>query len=84
MAVALLLLFVNTAVLFGQPIAREKEDDLPKDYLTADFHAGRRAALRSIMPDNSVMVIFAYPTRTYSNDVEYLYHANPDMYYFSG
>jgi len=84
MAVTLLLFFINTAVLFGQPIAREKEDDLPKDYLTADFHAGRRAALRSIMPDNSVMVIFAFPTRTYSNDVEYLYHANPDMYYFSG
>lgn len=82
MAFALLLLFVNASALFGQPMA--KEDDLPKDYLTADFHAGRRAALRSTMPDNSVMVIFAYPTRTYSNDVEYLYHANPDMYYFSG
>ncbi len=36
------------------------------------------------MPDNSVMVVFAYPTRTFSNDVEYLYHQNPDMYYFSG
>ena len=82
MAYALLLVFINASVLFGQPMA--KEDDLPKDYLTADFHAGRRAALRSTMPDNSVMVIFAYPTRTYSNDVEYLYHANPDMYYFSG
>lgn len=82
--VALLLFFFNTGVLLGQPMAKEKEDDLPKDYLTADFHAGRRAALRSIMPDNSVMVVFAYPTRTYSNDVEYLYHPNPDMYYFSG
>lgn len=36
------------------------------------------------MPDNSVAVIFAYPTRTFSNDVEYFYHPNPDMYYFSG
>lgn len=60
------------------------EDFLPKDYLSASFHAGRREALRSLMPENSVMVIFAYPTRTYSNDVEYLYHPNPDMYYFSG
>jgi len=84
MAVALLLFFVQASVMFGQPMAKEKEDDLPKDYLTADFHAGRRAALRSVMPDNSVMVIFAFPTRTYSNDVEYLYHPNPDMYYFSG
>ncbi|HYE54427.1 MAG TPA: aminopeptidase P family protein, partial [Chitinophagaceae bacterium] len=25
-----------------------------------------------------------YPTRTFSNDVDYLYHQNPDLYYFSG
>src|SRR6185295_1479693 len=37
-----------------------------------------------IMPVNSVMAVFAFPTRTFSNDVEYLYHASPDMYYFSG
>jgi Xaa-Pro aminopeptidase len=36
------------------------------------------------MPDNSVFVVMAFPTRTFSNDVEYLYHQNPDMYYFSG
>ena len=60
------------------------QDNLPTDYLSKEFHAGRRAALREIMPDNSVAVIFAYPTRTFSNDVEYFYHQNPDMYYFSG
>src|SRR5690606_33257215 len=32
----------------------------------------------------SVMAVFAFPTRTYSNDVEYLYHQNPDLYYFTG
>jgi Xaa-Pro aminopeptidase len=80
----LLPALINVSLLFGQPLATNKEDDLPKDYLTADFHAGRREALRNIMPGNSVMVIFAYPTRTFSNDVEYLYHPNPDMYYFSG
>ena len=69
--------------LFAQPSATD-EEDLPKDYLNASFHAGRRAALRDIMPSNSVMVIFAYPTRTFSNDVEYLFHQNPDLYYFSG
>ncbi len=68
----------------AQPAPDDTEDNLPKDYLTKDFHTGRRAALRNSMPDNSVMVFFAFPTRTYSNDVEYLYHANPDMYYFSG
>ncbi len=72
-----------TANLIAQP-SPAIEDNLPKDYLTADFHTGRRAALRNAMPDNSVMLVFAFPTRTYSNDVEYLYHANPDMYYFSG
>jgi len=60
------------------------QDDRPTDYLSKEFHAGRRAALREIMPDNSVMVVFAFPTRTFSNDVEYLYHQNPDLYYFSG
>jgi Xaa-Pro aminopeptidase len=61
-----------------------QDGDRPTDYLTKDFHAGRRAALREIMPDNSVMVVFAYPTRTFSNDVDYFYHQNPDLYYFSG
>lgn len=60
------------------------QDDLPKDYLPASFHAGRREALRNIMPDKSVVVIFAYPARTFSNDVEYVYHQNPDLYYFTG
>jgi len=71
-------------VVAAQPAPVQKDDDLPKDYLSKDFHAGRREALRSIMPDNSVAVILAYPTRTFSNDVEYFYHQNPDMYYFSG
>src|SRR5215211_6507387 len=60
------------------------QDDYPTDYLSKEFHAGRRAALREKMPDNSVVVIFAYPTRTFSNDIDYYYHANPDMYYFGG
>ncbi len=76
------LLFIITS-LWAQP-APEKEDNLPTDYLSKDFHAGRRDALRKAMPENSVVVIFAYPTRTFSNDVDYLYHQNPDMYYFSG
>ncbi len=57
---------------------------LPTDYLTPAFHAGRRQALRDMMPANSVAVIFAYPERIFSKDVNYVYHANPDLYYFSG
>lgn len=81
----LLVLALNfTFESFAQPSPKPKDDHLPKDYLTKEFHAGRRDALRSLMPDNSVMAVFAFPTRTYSNDVEYLYHQNPDLYYFTG
>jgi Xaa-Pro aminopeptidase len=60
------------------------QQDLPTDYLSPDFHKSRRDAARQLMPANSVMVVFAAPTRTFSNDVEYFYHQNPDLYYFTG
>jgi Xaa-Pro aminopeptidase len=68
---------------FAQP-APSRDDDQPKDYLSKEFHAGRREALRQSMPANSVVAVFAYPMRTFSNDVDYFYHQNPDLYYFSG
>lgn len=72
-----------TALLGLSPLL-PAQSDLPQDYLSKEFHAGRREALRAIMPDNSVAVVFAYPVRNFSNDVDYNYHQNPDMYYFSG
>jgi len=60
------------------------QDNLPTDYLSKEFHKSRREAARALMPDNSVMVVFAAPTRTFSNDVTYFYHQNPDLYYFTG
>ncbi|MEO5684612.1 MAG: aminopeptidase P N-terminal domain-containing protein [Chitinophagaceae bacterium] len=60
------------------------QDDTPADYLGPAFHAGRREAARKMMPPNSVMAVFAYPVRTFSNDVDYNYHPNPDLYYFTG
>lgn len=83
---SLVLLFsILSLTVDAQPSpAMHMEEDLPKDYLTKEFHAGRRDALRALLPENSVMAVFAFPTRNFSNDVEYLYHANPDMYYFSG
>src|SRR6202042_1521773 len=44
----------------------------------------RRDALRNLMPDHSVVVVFSYPERVFSMDVNYVYHQNPDLYYFSG
>ncbi len=73
-----------TLISLGTFLVCAAQPDLPTDYLSKEFHAGRRAALRQLMPANSVTVVFAYPTRTFSNDVDYLYHQNPDMYYFSG
>ncbi len=60
------------------------QTDLPQDYLSPAFHKGRREAARALMPDSSVLVVFAAPTRNFSNDVEYFYHQNPDLYYFTG
>ena len=74
----------GTRLLVSTSIISFAQEDLPTDYLSKEFHAGRRDALRKIMPDNSVMVVLAYPTRNFSNDVDYFYHPNPDMYYFSG
>lgn len=56
----------------------------PDDLLKPDFHAGRREALRAAMPDNSVAVFFANPVRNRSNDVDFLYHQDPDLYYLTG
>jgi len=76
--------FFSILAVLSFTITLIAQDDLPTDYLSKEFHAGRRDALRKIMPDNSVFVVMAFPTRTFSNDVDYLYHQNPDMYYFSG
>jgi Xaa-Pro aminopeptidase len=72
-----IFLFVAIPRVFSQ-------DDLPEDYLTAEFHAGRRDSLRAMMPANSVAIVPAYPVRNFSNDVDYVFHQNPDLYYFTG
>src|SRR6516164_5325142 len=59
-------------------------ENLPTDYLPASFHAERRQALRDLMPANSVVIMFSYPEKIFSRDVNYTYHQNPDLYYFSG
>ncbi len=60
------------------------QDGLPTDYLSAEFHKSRRDALRSGMPENSVAVFFANPVRNRANDVDYVYHQDPDFYYLTG
>jgi len=58
--------------------------DTPTDFLSADFHEGRREAVRDMMPPNSVAVFFANAVRNRANDVDYIYHQDPDFYYLTG
>jgi len=60
------------------------QENLPTDYLTKEFHKGRREAFRNLMPTNSVAVVFSYPERVFSRDINYNFHQNPDMYYLTG
>ena len=56
----------------------------PTDFLSKDFHKDRREVLRSKMPKNSVAVIFANPLRNRANDVDYVFHQDPNFYYLTG
>jgi Xaa-Pro aminopeptidase len=60
------------------------QDGTPQDYLTSEFHKDRREALRAKMPKNSVAVFFANPVRNRANDVDYVYHQDPNFYYLTG
>lgn len=77
----LLILFLSLSSLasLAQPAT-----DLPEDFLTKEFHLGRRAKLRESLPANSVAVFFANPVRNRANDVDYVYHQDPDFYYLTG
>lgn len=78
--VKILMLFI-AGLSFIVSLAQE---NLPTDYLTPGFHKGRREAFRSRMPANSVAIVFSYPEQVFSRDVNYAYHANPDLYYLTG
>ncbi len=58
--------------------------EVPNDFLSADFHKGRRQEVRKAMPPNSVAVFFAAAVRNRANDVDYVYHQDPDFYYLTG
>lgn len=60
------------------------QSDIPDDYLSSDFHKSRREALRASMPPNSVAVFFSNPIRNRANDVDYVYHQDPNFYYLTG
>ncbi|GGG49712.1 aminopeptidase P family protein [Bizionia arctica] len=73
----ILFLLFFSITLFAQ-------DGNPTDYLKPDFHKTRREAFRVKMPENSVAVLFANPIRNRANDVDYVYHQDPNFYYLTG
>ncbi|QOI96569.1 MAG: aminopeptidase P family protein [Flammeovirgaceae bacterium] len=58
--------------------------DMPTDFLSKEWHKQRRQKLREKLPANSVAVFFANAVRNRSNDVDYVYHPDPDFYYLTG
>lgn len=80
---SILLVVILSYVYLSQALFAQSLG-IPEDYLSKEFHAARRDSLRNRMPANSVMAVLAFPARTFSNDVEYVYHQNPDLYYFTG
>jgi len=77
-----LLAVILVSLLIFQ--AQAQESDMPGDFLSKAFYKERRQKLRENLPPNSVAVFFANPVRNRSNDVDYLYHQDPDFYYLTG
>jgi len=74
----ILILILESGFSFAQNV------DLPTDFLSSDFHKGRREKLREELPEKSVAVFFANAIRNRANDVDYIYHQDPNFYYLSG
>jgi Xaa-Pro aminopeptidase len=58
--------------------------DYPTDYLSASFHADRRAAVKKQLSDKGVGIFFAGQTRQRSNDTDFPYAQNKNFYYLTG
>lgn len=77
-------LLLLAIVLTSLTIQAQPSQDLPEDFLTSEFHKTRRMKLREQLPPNSVAVFFAAAVRNRANDVDYVYHQNPDFFYLTG
>jgi len=76
------ILFSVCMMLLTLTVTAQK--GLPEDFLSSEFHKNRREALRGKMPENSVAVFFSNPVRNRANDVDYVYHQDPNFYYLTG
>ena len=75
---------ISLIILLGSVVSSWAQGDLPADFLSKDFHKERRQKLREKLPRNSVAVFFANPVRNRANDVDYIYHQDPNFFYLTG
>lgn len=72
---------IVAALLLGFLVSAQ---NTPTDYLASDFHKERREAVRKLLPPNTAVVLFANAERNRANDVDYVYHQDPNFYYLTG
>ncbi|MET4105748.1 aminopeptidase P N-terminal domain-containing protein [Hymenobacter sp. UYP22] len=81
------VLLLAAALLTLAPAAQAQHTvgpDHPADQLAPSFHKQRRELVRQALPAGSAAVVFAAPVRNRANDVDFVYHQNPDLYYLTG
>ena len=76
--------FIILILLLGSGFSFAQKNLEPQDQLKAEFHKSRRDLLRERLPANSVAVFFANAVRNRANDVDYVYHQDPDFFYLTG
>ena len=52
--------------------------------LSPEHYKNKRKLFREQLPENSVAVIFSAPIRNRANDVDYVYHQDPNFFYLTG
>ncbi|MCC3153787.1 aminopeptidase P N-terminal domain-containing protein [Hymenobacter sp. BT770] len=67
-----------------EPLSAAPSPARPTDFLSPAFHKQRRELVRAQLPPHGVAVVFAAPVRNRANDVDYVYHQNPDFHYLTG
>ena len=52
--------------------------------LSPEHYKNKRKLFREQLPENSVAVIFSAPIKNRANDVDYVYHQDPNFFYLTG
>lgn len=89
---ALVWILLIAFVLSGLAVLVNAADPVPKTPPAPKFTdaerqaelARRRAAVAAKMADNSVMILFSAEPKLYTNDVDYVYRQENNLYYLTG